>query len=195
MRHYYGYTSSGKLWWTFVHTGGFPAGCDLDDPTCTDPLVVHLLANYNVNQVSTETLQGIVSYDCPCGPSVGICDCPPTTRAASYYDGTLLTPRPLVNVLIDSTIVSNNDNLTRYPSQLFTIKIQAVTPSEIPDGSTATVVSEILLEDGSETLTFTNGVTNEVALRAPAQGIKAHLFVEGDLVCPFRVFIKGFATT
>ncbi|MHA2063859.1 MAG: hypothetical protein ACXABY_05670 [Candidatus Thorarchaeota archaeon] len=196
MKHYYGYTPEGKLWWTFVHTGGFPADCNLDDPNCTNPLALHLLANYNVNQTHGETLQGIVNYTCPCPTEVGICECVTTKKNLSYCDANGdLRAKPDVDVIISGSVVSHDSSITKYPSQLFTIKLQEVVPSTIPDGETATVTSEGLLESGQEELTFTSGVTNEVTLRAPAQGYTAFLTVVGNLIVFYKAAVKGFATT
>ncbi len=196
MRHYYGYTPAGKLWWTFVHTGGFPAGCDLDDPNCTDPLVVHLLANYGVNQTHSETLQGIVKYDCPCDPEVGICDCPPTKRALTFSDADgVMVDKPVTEMVISGSVVATDATITKYPSQVFTIKLQEVTPDSMPDGATATVYSDEMLETGLGELTFTAGATNEVTLRAPAQGVTGNIFIDGLMIIPSRAFVKGYVTT
>ena len=195
MKHFYGYTPDGKLWWTFVHTGGFPVGCDLDDPECTDPLVLHLLANYNVNQTHNETLQGIVKYECACDPEVGICSCAPTKRLQAFSDNGTLTDKPDVTLIVDGVTVASDDTITKYPGQLFTLKVQADTPAEIPDDETADVFSAAMLETPQALLTFTNGISNELTLRAPAQGITGHLSVLGKLVKHHRIFIKGFATT
>ena len=196
MKHYYGYTPEGNLWWTFVHTGGFPDGCNLDDPACTNPLAVHLRANYDVNQTHGETLQGIVIYDCPCPAEVGVCDCTATKKNLSYCnDSGDLCDKPAVDVIISGAVVPHESTITKYPSQLFTIKLQEVVPSTIPDGETATINSDGLLASGTEELTFTSGITNEVALRAPAQGSTAFLSVIGKLVVLYRLSVKGFATT
>jgi len=196
MKHYYGATPDGRLYWTFTTTGGYEGtSCDLesDNPQC--PHAQFLLNNHNKNMHANETLDCIVVYECPCPPETGVCDCPSTKRLSSYCKDGILTDKPTVNILLDGVPTTFGDTLSREPNSLFTIKLAAQDPLAIDDGETAELASQILLEAGSATFTFTNGVSNEITLRAPAQGLTGHLSVTGKMVCHYRLFVKGFSAT
>lgn len=196
MKHYFGATADGRLHWTFVYAGGFEGTtCDLEAATPTDPLATHLLNVHNKNQTSSEVLDCVVVYTCPCDPSVSICDCAPTKRLNAYCNSGVLTDKPLVDLVIDGITVTSGDTVTKYPNQLFTVKLVSQVVSSIPDGETATLATTSLSEAPLTTLTFTSDQTNEVTLRAPAQGVQGHFTIIGKMVCHYRVFIKGFAAT
>jgi len=200
MKHFFSYEPDGTLYQQVVIKGGFPDDCNIDDPACTHPLSIHIRevqARLQAKPDNPWTHSGMVKFECPCDESEGVCGCAPVKRLDAFWctDTDCLRDKPAIDVLIDGSPVAHDARITRYPNQLFTCKVVAETPSEIPDGAIATLWSAEMLEDGEITLTFTGGQSNEVTLRAPAQGITGKLVMLGLHVKVHRVFIKGFATT
>lgn len=197
MKHFFGATPDGRLYWTFVRTGGYDGtDVDLDADNPQSAHAQHLLSVYNKNQKTNETLDKIVVFECPCPPgSEEVCHCPSEKRLSAYCANGTLTDKPATQLYIDGVSVTNDTRLSRYPNSLFVIKLVADDPQSIPDGETAQVYSGAMLEDDVATMTFTNGETNTLTLRAPAQGITGSLAIIGRMVCKHNVHIKGFATT
>jgi len=197
MKHFFGATPDGRLYWTFVRAGGYDGTTvDLDDPNPQDPHALHLLSVYNKNQTANETLDCIVVYECPCPPgNDAVCDCASEKRLAAYCASGVLTDKPTTQMLVDGVVTTNDTKITRYPNSLFTVQIVADVPAEMPDGATCEVYSRSMLENEKVTLTFTNGATNTVTLRAPAQGLTGSLTIIGNMVGRHSLIVKGFAST
>jgi len=193
MKHYYGYTSDGTLYWSFVNNGGFPDDCHLDDPTCTHELSVHCRAVHNVNMTADEILDGIVVFECPCLPSEGVCDCVSTKRQGAYYChvNSCLVDKPVTTVLIDNISVAHNSLIAKTPGVLFTVKLT----STAPDGATACISQNALKPDNDPVdVTFLGGVSTEVTFRVPAQGVDGRLMIVGKYTDYIRITVRGFAT-
>lgn len=194
MKHYFGATADGRLYWTFVIAGGYDnTTCDLesDDPQC--PHALHLLSVHNKNMKANEVLDHIVVFNCPCPPgNDAVCNCPSNKRLEAYSNGGTLTDKPACVLLIDGVDVAGESLITRAPNAMFTAQLVA-DPLDIEDGETASIYSHEMLEAGSAVMTFTNGATNTVTLRAPAQGVKGYLSIGGNMVCPHRLYVKGFS--
>ena len=196
MKHYYGYKTDGSLYWQLNHTGGYPDGCSIDDENCTHTLSVAIRAAVEKSAASQGiTLGGIVEFSCPCTIEdcpEGICTCPTNKRNDAYYCtiNNCLVDKPTTSVLVDGVVYVSGDSIVKVPTVPFTVK---VTGAGIPDGSTAILSQASLHPTGQHTLTFTEGVTNEVTLTAPAQGITGNIGISGVLVCPTYLSIKAFA--
>jgi len=199
MRNFFGYTTDGLLYWQLVKTGGFPAGCDLDDPSCTDPLAVKLRQKVAASNVE-HTLGGIVEFNCDCSCTCGkqsgvcvcqVCGCPSDKKDSSYYDIALgaLVDKPNVTTVINSSPIENNSTTVLPPSSLFTVKLEG---ASVPDGEAVTLYIDKLHANDNVTLTFTDGKTNEVTFRAPAQGLTGCFTMVSKYVTKFTAFVKGF---
>jgi len=197
MKHFFGATPDGRLYWTFVRAGGYDGtAVDLDADDPQDSHAQHLLSVHNKNMRASETLDSIVVYECPCPPgNDNVCDCTSTKRLSAYCKDGVLTDKPTCQLLIDGVPVSNEVVLTRYPNSLFTAQLVADDPDSIDDDETATIYSQVMLETSSEVMTFSGGSTNTVTLRAPSQGLTGALSIGGKMVCAHRLFVKGFAAT
>lgn len=197
MKHFFGATPDGRLFWSFIRAGGYDGTTvDLDANDPQDAHAQHLLSVYNKNMKSSETLDCIVVFECPCPPGgEATCNCAATKRLNSYCNAGTLTDKPTCQLLVDGVPTTNDTKLTRYPNSLFTIQLTADTPGTIPDGEVAQLYSRSMLETESATLTFTNDVTNTITLRAPAQGLTGSLNIIGRMICRHGVFVKGFSAT
>lgn len=198
MRHYFGATPDGRLYWTFTMAGGYDGtGVDLDAESPQDAHAQHLLNVYNKNMRADETLDCILVYECPCPPgNMDVCGCPPKKRVASYCVGGVLTDKPTCELLLDGVVVEgDNITLSRYPNSLFTLQLREVVADSIPDAEVVNVFSSTMLEAGQADITFTNGSTNILTLRAPAQGTVGYISTIGRMICHHSLYIKGFAST
>jgi hypothetical protein len=193
MRHFFGYKDDGTLFIQIVHTGGHANDCNIDDPDCTHELAqtirVSAQAAADNNGV---TLQGIVEYICPCPSSMAICNCVPAKRANAYYCpiNACLVDKPDTQVVVDGVTMTNLAELIRPPGSLFTVKVLGET---INDGETVELRQAYLHPTTTHTLTFTNGVSAELTLTVPAQGLTGFFNVWGKYVSPIIVYVKAFA--
>jgi hypothetical protein len=197
MKHYFGATPDGRLYWTFVRAGGYDGSTvDLEDQNPQDPHALHLLSVYNKNMKASETLDCVLVYECPCPPGgQEVCDCPSQKRITSYCNNGVLTDKPTCKLLIDGVDTTTGTTVTRYPNSLFTAQLVADDPNDFQDGEVAYLYSTQMLETGQATLTFNSGQTNTVTLRAPAQGSRGYLSVAGIRVCYYSLYVKGFSST
>jgi len=197
MIHYFGYKADGSIGWTFARAGGFDGldSCNLDDPNCTDALAKAMIASA-MKSPNAEQMVGIVKYECTCSPHEyvdRVCDCTSKAKDSSYVSVSerVLKTKPDSKLLVDGKEVKHGDVVVKEPGKLFTVKLLG----DIPDGSIAYLSHRMLLPtDEDRELVFNSGVSTEVTMRAPAQGLTGVIGILGPHVNRVKVFIKGFMT-
>jgi hypothetical protein len=104
----------------------------------------------------------------------------------------VLTEKPPVTILVDNSPHPVNDPalINKPPGSWVNLKLEA----NIPDGhQIAFIKSDALLSTDDITLTFNNGSTESVLLKAPAQGLVGRIGGTSKYVSPVVVSILGWA--
>jgi hypothetical protein len=200
MRNFFGYNNDGELEWQIVRTGGFPPECNPRNPDCTHPLSVEI-RRHVMKSPNAASFENIVEFncacECECGCTAGVCQCAvcscTTTKIQnSFYCGVdeCLKDKLATTVSINNSPVDNESTTVLIPSSLLTVKLE--TPG-IPDGSTVTLQVDKLHADPTVALTFTDGISNEVTFRTPAQGSTGFFTLKSKYISQFSAAVKGFA--
>jgi hypothetical protein len=136
---------------------------------------------------------GFVEHICDCDSSEGYCMCCPQARVDNYYCFTdeCLKEKHTGKFLVDGVEMTHKEVLIRPPGNRFTVRLVG---SDIPDGTTASFLHDKLhITDDRIQLTVQNGVSNEVTLTAPAQGLQGVFEIVSNRVKRITVYVKGFA--
>lgn len=194
MKHYLRFDATGKLVGEHKFTGGFPEGCDPSCPDTTDETALWIRGQY-------PDTDSYFEYVCPCPSNVRFCKCAQTRTADSYLaGGTVLTPKPVITLVVDSLSVDQNtldSPLVKVPGASITFQLAG---ADVPDGTVVEIrrASGGLLPDLAASfpfnLTFTTGVTEQVTLTAPLHGFTGGLWLAGDKYVNRQfLFVKAWA--
>lgn len=188
MRHFYSVNADGDILGTCVRPEGFQDDHDLSDPGCEHPLVIdHRRLSANIPEFDR-----FVEYVCQCPSSIEHCTCATTNLTEFYAEGSVLTPKPALTVVIDGAALGSpvsGDPLVRGPGATVTFQLQA----DVPDGHQVTVRTggPASVLPAEAVLTFTAGQTPEIDLTAPGHNMVGGVAGRSKYVRRFCVQLRG----
>jgi hypothetical protein len=186
MRHYLWHDNIGEIKGRSDGVGGF-TGDPMDSGT-TDPQALSL-RNYFMTTIG---LLGPIPYDCPCDPDDISCICSGPAFNDHYIDNGSLILKPSIVIKIDGNAVSSGAMIEKAPGSFVNFRLEA----DAPDGHQVALRFEeaVLTTAQNPTLTFANGATESILLRAPAQGLIGRVGTVVDKqIGPVYVTICGWA--
>ncbi|MGD9725485.1 MAG: hypothetical protein AB7L09_00370 [Nitrospira sp.] len=190
MRHYFKARTDGTIEGVATTHGGFNDAIDL-----TDDLNQHPHAeSHRRFAVADPTFDRFYRWDCSCPDEDKSCHCP-HLRFVDYYvhNNALVEKVPLTLTIdgVDQPTARMSEPLDYPPGTAVTLTLKA----NVPDGTTvtATPTGRAAIARSVTELTFTNGETNPLVLRAPAQGTAGRVFGSGKLIRPFVTILRGWA--
>lgn len=186
MRHYMWHDNAGEIKGRSDGVGGFTG--DPMDPNTTDPQAMDLRNHF----MSTLGLLGPVQYDCLCDPSDLSCICSGPALNSYYVDNGNLVAKPPTTIVIDGNSVSLGDLIEKPPGSWVNFRLEA----DIPDGHQIMLRFEeaVLTTQTDPILTFTDGVSDAILLKAPSQGMIGRVGIYADkYLLPTYVTICGWA--
>lgn len=166
--------------------GGFSG--DPMDPGTTDPQAI-AIRNYFLTDLG---LLGPIPYDCPCDPNDVDCTCSGPALNDHYVDNGNLVAKATTTIKIDGNVVNSGDTLERAPGSFLNLQLEATTP----DGHQVALRFEeaLLTNQSNPVLTFTDGASDSILLKTPAQGLVGIVGVYADRhVCPVYLIVRGWA--
>ena len=190
MRHYFKANTDGTVTGVATTDGGFTEDLDLSDVLNQHPSVL----SHRAFAEEDEDFDNFYAWDCDCPDEDVSCHCP-YVRFSDYYvyNNALVEKTPLTVVLDDVAQPSllPSAALDYAPGTPVVLKLRA----NVPDGTTVTVTprSAASIIQAPTELTFTDGETGTVSLRAPAQGTTGRVIGISKLVRQFAVAIRGWA--
>lgn len=187
MKQFFGYTPDGIIYWQFVMRGGFPDGCNLDDPNCDNELAKACIKSA-LSGNPDEELAGIVKYECACSPEVGLCQCYVEKKTNSYVSDGQLLNKPETDIVLDGQNLDMDEEVIKPAGTLFSLKVLGY---GIPDGSKCTLRQNLLGNSEEMEITFNNGESTELTFKAPGPGIRGTISIVGKYVRHFRAFVRG----
>ena len=188
MRHFMRVDADGRLIGVTIRVGGFDEDHALTDPSCAHPLALDQWKAAN----TVPNFDRFVEYVCSCDSSVEICPCPHTCLVDNYAEGSVLTAKPALTVLVDDVPLPEliaTGPLLRTTGTTISLKLQGSAPDGHqvtlkPAGTAAIIPAEVVL-------TFNGGETDTVSLTAPATGMSGKVFSISKYVRQFLVQLKG----
>lgn len=195
MKHYLWHKSDGEIGGELTYQGGWPSGKDPSDSECTDPIAASNRA-WALDQVGCTA---IVEYSCACAGSLEFCSCAVDRCNDSVISEGSVTAKQAVTVCLGGTDKDDaiNGAESAYdvtPASTITLKLKASVADDTEVVLKNCASGEDLIDD-DVTLTFTSGVTNEVTINTPAQGLKGGVYTLTTLLVPrTRCVLRGWSS-
>jgi hypothetical protein len=181
------YIESGELIGCEIRMGGWPAGADPRDPETSDKAAQ--LARKQRIELTPE-FSGWVDYNCPCSRTSQFCQCPYALIPNHYFNGKVLFPKPALSIKLNDEVVVDGI-ASAAPESKATLALLAA----VPNGHTVVVEnapgSNLLVEPVMAV--FTNGVSTDIAVIVPPQGVVGLLQWRSKYVRTFQLSIRGWA--
>lgn len=190
MKHFFFYDSNGLIRGHGQSLPGWGPDCDPNDPNTPCELGRAL----HQSQIVKYGYAGAVSWDCPC-PYVPVgtdTNCTCYSEITDYYvENGALTLKPIVKVYIDNILVPNVSTINKTPGSWLNFRLEA----DVPNGHQLffhTAGAALSVEE-QLSVTFDDGVSTSILLKAPAQGLVGHIGNYDQYVRPVYLTVRGWA--
>lgn len=189
MRHFIWYKTSGELGGVESRTGGWDDHVDITDPNTSDS-VAQLIRSHR--PTSVDDFGGFAIYECDCPIQDSHCACPHELVSTHYYESNEFAPKP------DRDIELNGAAANLYLPNDFTpgTTVSLTLRSSVPDGHTLSIENISSLGgiiDGAQSISFTSGISSELNIDVPPQGVMGAITGSSNLIRDFRIIIRGWA--
>jgi hypothetical protein len=168
--------------------GDFDPACDPDNPDTVHPYAQELRNEF----ITKQGLVACYAVECGCDPEEEpLCRCGAEAVRDCYVNNGVLTAKPAMTLKLAGQSIQSGVMQDRTPGSSAQFKIECA----VPDGHQIELLpyQAAITQSAPVTLTFTNGVSNEVSVTTPAQGLVGGLAGMSKFLGNVILILRGWA--